>query len=139
LFISELKSFETTSIPFGNQGDVVTTTPYVQRQPPPQPKPKDYLGLSIFSLFCFWPLGIVAILKSLESRSHYESGKYSEAFASSRSALQFSKLGIILGSVFLLVTVILTAVTIGIGVGVPLAIANGDLTCVRTGSSIRCN
>ncbi|XP_064406229.1 proline-rich transmembrane protein 1-like [Halichondria panicea] len=80
---------------------------YVSQQaiaPPsgvPRP-PNDYLVMSIMTLlFCFWPLGIVALLKSIEARGAVARGDYTAAQTASKSALQLNRLAIIIGTIIL--------------------------------------
>ncbi|KAK0047877.1 CD225/dispanin family protein [Biomphalaria pfeifferi] len=57
-----------------------------------------YLCLSIFVfLFCSWPLGIVAIVRSCQARVYFRMGQYEEADAKYSSAKKFIILSFVLG------------------------------------------
>lgn len=78
---------------------VVTTQPSVQ-QVTFQPKPENYLVLSIFTcLCCCWLLGIFAIMYSLQVDSSWTVGNYEEARRSSRTALHLNIATVIVGIV----------------------------------------
>ncbi|XP_046856836.1 cysteine-rich and transmembrane domain-containing protein 1-like isoform X3 [Xenia sp. Carnegie-2017] len=80
------------------------TTVLVQKQPQTAtvvktlPILNDYMGLSVFAcLFCCWPVGIFAIIKSRESRNHYNAGNYDEAMRSAKTARNLAVIAIICG------------------------------------------
>ena len=74
-------------------------------QGPAQPQPPDYLFLSVFTILCcFWPLGLVGLLKSMETRTHYQSGRFAQAETSSREARFYNKIGIAIGIFIQIVT-----------------------------------
>ena len=62
--------------------------------------PKDYLIWSILSiLFCFWPLGVYAIILSNDVKSLWNSGRYQEAKDKSNSAKKMNIICLIIGCV----------------------------------------
>lgn len=66
--------------------------------PPVYIPPQDYLYLSIFSIiFCFWPVGLVALIKSVEARKFYQDGLVSEGQASAAESKKYNKIAIIVG------------------------------------------
>ncbi|XP_064406227.1 proline-rich transmembrane protein 1-like [Halichondria panicea] len=83
-----------------------------QQAPPGGVPPKDYFVMSILTLlFCFWPLGIVALLKSIEVRSAVDRGDYAAAQTASKSALQLNKLAIIIGIIVLVFVLVLVGLS----------------------------
>lgn len=67
-------------------------------QTPQEPMPKDYLIWSILSiLFCFWPLGVYAIILSNDVKSLWNSGRYQEAKDKSDSAKKMNIICLIIG------------------------------------------
>ncbi|XP_019849239.1 PREDICTED: proline-rich transmembrane protein 1-like isoform X1 [Amphimedon queenslandica] len=94
-----------------------TPAPPVYYTQPQQPIPEaslpnDYLILSLFSIICcFWPVGIIALLKSVETRRYCQDGRLAEAQASSREAKTFNMISIGIGiaiNVFVWLFVILS-------------------------------
>ncbi|CAB3988550.1 proline-rich transmembrane 1-like [Paramuricea clavata] len=64
------------------------------------------MGLSIFACLCFfWPVGIFAIIKSLEARNRHMAGDYSGALTSAQTA-RYLAWGAILCGVILYVIII---------------------------------
>lgn len=66
-------------------------------------RPKRYLALAIISTLFFWPLGIVAIIKSLKVDDYLAMGNSEMAFYASKDAKRFSLFALIIGIVGLLV------------------------------------
>uniref|UniRef100_A0A1X7VFJ0 Uncharacterized protein n=1 Tax=Amphimedon queenslandica TaxID=400682 RepID=A0A1X7VFJ0_AMPQE len=69
-------------------------------QPIPEASfPNDYyLILSLFSILCcFWPVGVIALLKSVETRRYCQNGRLAEAQASSRKAKTYNTIFIGIG------------------------------------------
>lgn len=60
----------------------------------------DYLGLSIFTLICCWPIGICALVQSLRTRELTSTGNVDAAAASSRSTRLLNVIGIVMGCIF---------------------------------------
>ncbi|XP_046856826.1 trafficking regulator of GLUT4 1-like [Xenia sp. Carnegie-2017] len=89
------------------------TTVVVQNQPQTSaimvPVVNDHLVLSIFScLFCpIWPIGLVAIIKSLEVRNLYVTGNYAGAIASAETARKLAGISIGIGIALYVVFTIL--------------------------------
>ena len=92
-----------------NCGASMKATPQAQPQAQPQADqasqqvaqmPKDYLIWSILSiLFCFWPLGVYAIILSNDVKSLWNSGRYQEAKDKSDSAKKMNIICLIIGCV----------------------------------------
>lgn len=83
-----------------------------------QPPPPDHMNLAIFvTLCCFWPTGIIAILKASEARSAINRGDILTAQSSSRSAKQMANISIIAG----ICSLVFGLVIVGIYVGVLLS------------------
>ncbi|CAM4710187.1 unnamed protein product [Caretta caretta] len=81
---------------------------------PPPAKENDYLGYSIFTLLCCClPLGIVALVYSIQTRDANSSGNTSQAQQSSRMARIFNHTALEVGIVVLIVWV---AIVIAISV-----------------------
>ena len=98
---------------YGTEVNQPTRVVYVQapRQPEIGPPVNDYFGLSLFTLLCcFWPLGLVALLKSVEVRRHIGDGRYEDAKKASRDAYLFNKIGIIIGCIsYVILAVVIIA------------------------------
>ena len=111
------------------------------QQPIPEgSRPPDYLVLSIFSIICcFWPVGVIALLKSVEvsfvlniilctshpmqTRRYCSEGQLSQAQASSREAKTFNMISIGIGvaiNVFVWFFVLLSIIA---SIAVPAAAA----------------
>lgn len=60
-------------------------------------KPRRYLGLAIISTLFFWPLGIVAIIKSLKVDDYNALGNTEMAYYASRDAKRFGIMALIIG------------------------------------------
>ncbi|XP_046856835.1 cysteine-rich and transmembrane domain-containing protein 1-like isoform X2 [Xenia sp. Carnegie-2017] len=95
------------------------TTVLVQKQPQTAtvvktlPILNDYMGLSVFAcLFCCWPVGIFAIIKSRESRNHYNAGYYDEAMRSSITARNLAVIAIICGIILVPFMIVLRVAVI---------------------------
>jgi interferon-induced transmembrane protein len=80
--------------------------------PPPGPKPPNHLAWAIVSIFLFWPLAIVAIIKATSVDTEWNSGRYAEAQSSSDSARTFCLISTIIGAVWIVLTIILVIVAI---------------------------
>lgn len=62
---------------------------------------RSYLICSVLTLlFCCWPLGLVALIYSLKSRSEYRNGLLSDAVSSSSIARTLNLISLILGILF---------------------------------------
>ncbi|XP_070537649.1 proline-rich transmembrane protein 1-like [Ptychodera flava] len=115
------------SSPYGTPPVYHTTTPPVQVQPGPgQPNvvhahqhyaqqmnnpPNDYLVWSILAcIFCFWPLGVAAIIKSLDVRRSVSMGDRERAERSSKYAKYLIVASVILGVILLTTLIVIVAV-----------------------------
>ena len=99
-----------------NCGASLKTT--VQAQPQAQPSqaqasqqvaqmPKDYLIWSILSiLFCFWPLGVYAIILSSDVKTLWNAGRHQEAQDKSDKAKKMNIICLIIGCVTWLFAII---------------------------------
>ncbi|XP_077981224.1 uncharacterized protein LOC144436330 [Glandiceps talaboti] len=90
---------------------VYGSVPYVQ---PLENPPKDYLVLSILmTIFCSWPIGIVAIIKSIDVRNAIQTGDHERAERASVTAKKLNIAAAIVGIVanILLIVVMVIAVT----------------------------
>ncbi|XP_078360224.1 uncharacterized protein LOC144644577 isoform X4 [Oculina patagonica] len=71
---------------------------------PANPRPKNYIGLSICTcLFCTWPIGLAAIVFSCMVDSAYDAGDYSGALRNSNIAKWLNVVSIIGGIVLIIV------------------------------------
>ncbi|XP_019853762.1 PREDICTED: synapse differentiation-inducing gene protein 1-like [Amphimedon queenslandica] len=60
--------------------------------------PSSYFWLSIFSMtFCFMPVAVMALIKSVEARTHLKHGYFEEARSASRKAKIFNLISIVIG------------------------------------------
>jgi hypothetical protein len=66
----------------------------------PYPKPSNYLGLAIFSILMFFPIGLVAIYHSLQVNSRYKAGNYDGAIEASKKVIYWAIGGILLFILF---------------------------------------
>jgi hypothetical protein len=81
---------------------------YVQT-PLPDP-PNDHLCFNIIvTICCCWPIGIFAILKSVETRDAANRGDRERALVSSRSARRLGLVTLLVGLFFVLLSMALTA------------------------------
>ena len=91
------------------EGDQPARVVYVQAPRQPGSPAKDYFGLSLFTLLCcFWPLGLIALIKSVEVRRHNDDGMYDDARKASKDARLFNKIGIIIGIITLAISLAMT-------------------------------
>ncbi|XP_059825219.1 proline-rich transmembrane protein 1-like [Hypanus sabinus] len=64
----------------------------------PQRSPHDYLPIAVLTtICCFWPTGIFAIIKALETRAAVSRGDYLSAQISSRQARNYSFISLAVG------------------------------------------
>ncbi|XP_011410456.1 PREDICTED: proline-rich transmembrane protein 1-like isoform X3 [Amphimedon queenslandica] len=81
-----------------------TSAPPVYYTQPQQPIPEaslpnDYLMLSVFSIICcFWPVGVIALFKSMETQRYRKDGCLAKAQASSLEAKGFNMISIGIGA-----------------------------------------
>jgi hypothetical protein len=82
--------------------------------PPPAPgaptNVPNYLVPAIISLFCCWPLAIVAIIFAAQVNGKVQSGDIAGAMDASKKAKMFSfiaiGIGLVVGVIYLLITVL---------------------------------
>lgn len=82
--------------------------------PPPAPgaptNVPNYLVPAILSLFCCWPLAIVAIIFAAQVNGKVQSGDIAGAMDASKKAKMFSfiaiGIGLVVGVIYLLITVL---------------------------------
>jgi hypothetical protein len=102
---------------------VIGIKPSVEYSSPPP----DHLVWSLFSIFCcFMPLGIVALIKSVQTRQHIQFGLYAQAEMSSREARKFNKLSLWLGVAIHVATWALVFIIAAINVGLILGLAHNN-------------
>lgn len=86
--------------------------------PPPTAAPAtvpNYLIPAILSLFCCWPLAIVAIIFAAQVNGKVASGDIQGAIDASKKAKLFSFISIGLGGAVILIYIVLTIVGVGLG------------------------
>ncbi len=86
--------------------------------PPPTAAPStvpNYLIPAILSLFCCWPLAIVAIIFAAQVNGKVQSGDIQGAIDASKKAKLFSFISIGLGGAVILIYIVLTIVGVGMG------------------------
>ena len=74
-------------------------------------KNDDYLCCSIFNLLCccFW-LGIPALIFSIKAREKYRLGLLNEATSDAKLAKKFNTIGIVLGSILLVLGLVINII-----------------------------
>ncbi|XP_072015984.1 proline-rich transmembrane protein 1-like isoform X2 [Amphiura filiformis] len=85
-------------------------THVVYRMPQPLEKPPDdhLIYAILVTVFCFWPTGIIAIIKSLDVQKSAQIGDAVAADTASRSALQMSRISLGIGTlIYILLCVVL--------------------------------
>ncbi|MGI8734975.1 MAG: CD225/dispanin family protein [Pyrinomonadaceae bacterium] len=86
--------------------------------PPPTTAPAtvpNYLIPAILSLFCCWPLAIVAIIFAAQVNGKVAAGDIQGAMDASKKAKLFSFISIGLGAAVILIYIVLTIVGVGLG------------------------
>jgi hypothetical protein len=87
--------------------------------PPPTGAPAtnipNYLVLAILSVFCCWPLAIVAIINATKVNSLAAAGDTAGAMAASAAAKKWASIGIGAGAVLIVIYIILMVVLGGLG------------------------
>ncbi|XP_065941970.1 uncharacterized protein [Magallana gigas] len=78
--------------------------------------PHDFMHRAIcVTICCFWPTGIVAILKASEARNAYARGDIEAAKRSTHEAHQMSNISILIGLASFLLVLIIVGILIGTG------------------------
>lgn len=86
--------------------------------PPPGAAPAtvpNYLIPAILSLFCCWPLAIVAIIFAAQVNGKVAAGDIQGAEDASKKAKLFSFISIGLGGAVILIYIVLTVIGVGLG------------------------
>lgn len=86
--------------------------------PPPGAAPAtvpNYLIPAILSLFCCWPLAIVAIIFAAQVNGKVAAGDIQGAMDASKKAKLFSFISIGLGGAIILIYIVLTIIGVGMG------------------------
>lgn len=80
-----------------------------------QGPPENYLVWSILAtLFCFWPIGIFAIINAAKVESAWSRGQYEASMEASKKAKKFSIISAIVGPViFVVIYLLIFIVAIG--------------------------
>jgi hypothetical protein len=74
---------------------------------------KDYLKISIINtIFCFWFLGIPALICSIRARQNFKNGNIQEGNESARSAKLFNFIGILIGVLLGMIASLITFIII---------------------------
>ncbi len=80
--------------------------------------PNDHFGLALFvCLCCFWPLGIVAVIKANEVRSRFNTGDMLGANQSSEDARRYSMIGLGIGIASVVISIIMVIVYVAVILG----------------------
>lgn len=87
-------------------GSAYSQPQYAAPQPSQPMPPTNLVWAILATLFCFWPLGIVSIVKASQVSTLYNRGDYQGSLEASRDAAKWAKWSAI-------VAVIVTAVIIG--------------------------
>ena len=74
-------------------------------------------------LLCFWPLGLVALIKAVESRTYNRSGQYDESDVSATYAKKYLKYSVMVG-----IFVYLILVLIGFAVAITVLVMHVHVT-----------
>ncbi|KAL5007118.1 hypothetical protein ScPMuIL_015924 [Solemya velum] len=97
------------------QYTVVTAPPYGQRFPVVTQPPQDYFCASVIvTIMCFWPTGIIAIMRASEAREAAARGDMITASQRSSSARSMVRLTILIGSIFLIIAILIIGLAIGL-------------------------
>lgn len=113
---AQFNTANNTNVVVVGQPQSAPTVTLVQR------KPENYIILSIFTLFCCcWLFGIVALIHAMQVDSAYEGGDIIGARAASRSAKTWNIVGIVFGSISIVMVIIVNVIWIPI-----VVIANED-------------
>ncbi|BFZ05199.1 hypothetical protein BsWGS_08238 [Bradybaena similaris] len=97
------------------QANVVLAQPLIQPQAIAGPPPPDRMRAAIFAtLCCFWPTGIVAIMRASDARSALARGDIASAQAHARSAKSMIIISVVVGGIAYIVLGIIIGVYVGI-------------------------
>lgn len=87
--------------------------------PPPASTPAsipNYLVMAILSVFCCWPLAIVAIIFAAQVNGKLAAGDIQGAMSASKNAKLFSMIAIGLGLAGAIIYIVFLALTVGLSV-----------------------
>ncbi|GGC54126.1 CD225/dispanin family protein [Hoyosella rhizosphaerae] len=62
--------------------------------------PANRLGMAIWAMLLFWPVGIFALLKAGNVNTLWAQGRYAESIQTADSARNLAKIGVIVGVIF---------------------------------------
>jgi hypothetical protein len=104
-------------------GSGLAATQYQQQQPPtvivqqaaPPANPSNnsvtgVIILSVVGIFCFWPLGIVALIFAIQANSHYSAGKQSKGQSSAKTAKGLGIAAIVFGAILIAATIVISII-----------------------------
>lgn len=99
---------------FSRSYDIFQTTVYNQPQPVNNvvvTSVDDNMGMAIFATFCcFWPLGLIAIMRASEVKSALAVNDFVRAQRLADESKRLSRLSIIIGAVLLVVVFVIVLV-----------------------------
>ncbi|XP_011668734.2 transmembrane protein 233-like [Strongylocentrotus purpuratus] len=73
-----------------------------------QAMPTDHLFFALFvTIFCCLPIGIVALIKSIQVKDKYKEGDYEGSLEASKSTKNWSIAGVIIGIIMLVICIIM--------------------------------
>lgn len=99
--------------PYGNNGSSYNG---MNNTPPPSPCPDNYLVWSILvTLFCCWPLGIVAIVKAAKVEKLWSQGFYAEAEKTSQEAKKWCVISAVASVIFWILYFLLVVCLAAVG------------------------
>lgn len=88
---------------------------YVQPAQPLAHPPSDYLCFNIFvTICCCWPIGIIAILKSVETREAINRGDAPRATSAAAQAKKFGIITLVVGILMVVISMVIVGIYIGL-------------------------
>nr|XP_054756832.1 trafficking regulator of GLUT4 1-like [Lytechinus pictus] len=73
-----------------------------------QAMPSDHLFFALFvTIFCCLPIGIVALIKSIQVKDKYKAGDFEGSLEASKSTKNWSIAGVIIGLIMLVICIIM--------------------------------
>lgn len=102
--------FQTPYSPYGQPGYGQPPSPYAGANPQAYgPPPQNNLAFAILSIFCCWPLSIVAIVKANQVNDLWSQGRQAEAREASSQAATWATIALIVGlivNVFVFIAIV---------------------------------